>query len=56
MLGIKSTYRPIYLFLEKELAILQEYIIENTVKGFIQPSVLKYRYFILFIPKPRGKL
>jgi hypothetical protein len=52
----EPVYTPIYPLSEKELAALQEYLVENQKKGFIQPIVKDAGYPILFVPKPGGKL
>jgi hypothetical protein len=54
--GTKSIYRLLYSLLEKELAILREYLKENIKKSFIRSSTSSTGYLILFIPKPKGKL
>jgi hypothetical protein len=53
---MKPIYRLIYSLLEKELAVLRDYLKENQKKGFIRPSVADAGYPILFIPKSGEKL
>jgi hypothetical protein len=53
---MKPMYGPIYSLLEKELAILRDYLKENQKKGFIRPLIADTGYLILFVPKSGGKL
>ena len=36
--------------------MLRKYINENLKKGYIRFLILLTRYFVLFVPKPNGKL
>ena len=55
-LGKSLNFRLIYQLLEKELAILKEYIDVNLKKGFIRLSVLLAASLLLFVLKKNGKL
>ena len=55
-LGKSPSFRLIYQLLEKELAILKEYININLEKGFIRLSILLAASLLLFILKKNRKL
>ena len=45
------SFRLLYNFSQVELEVFREYILDNLVKGFIQPSTLLFGASILFIKK-----
>src|SRR4051794_1853754 len=49
-------FRPIYLYSEKELITLWEYLEEHLAKGSIYESCSSTGYPILFVPKKNEKL
>ena len=55
-LGKSPSFRLIYQLLEKELAILKEYININLKKGFIRLSILLAASLLLFVLKKNRKL
>ena len=55
-LGKSPSFRLIYQLLEKELAILKEYININLKKGFIRLSTSLAASLLLFVLKKNGKL
>ena len=55
-LGKSPSFRLIYQLLEKELAILKEYINVNLEKGFIRLSTLLAASLLLFVLKKNEKL
>ena len=44
-------FRPLYNISQVELEVLQEYILDNLVKGFIQFFTLSTRALILFVKR-----
>jgi hypothetical protein len=50
------TALPIYLFFEKKLEALREYIDKNLIKEYIRPSKSFIRYTVFFVSKKNGKL
>ena len=55
-LGKSLSFRLIYQLLEKELAILKEYININLKKGFIRLSISPAASLLLFVLKKNRKL
>ena len=55
-LGKSPSFRLIYQLLEKELAVLKEYIDINLEKGFIQLSTSPAASLLLFVLKKNEKL
>ena len=55
-LGKSPSFRLIYQLLEKELAMLKEYININLMKGFIRLSISLAASLLLFVLKKNEKL